>query len=210
MKKILKNSLFIGAALLGIGSLGAAGITAKAADTTTTPPAPLKSNASADITPGTITLDTVPGGGSTGTPGILFGTVAADAGDTSYKSTQISSDLHLTNPGNSSGWSITVADSPFTDTDGDTLKGAALSLSDTATPALTADATDNVSALPTFSTVTNLSASPSTILSAPAKAGVGAFTTKFNSTDATLSVPAGNIGGSYISTLTWTLSNAPS
>lgn len=206
MKKLLRSSLFIGAALLGVSSLGA-GITTKAA---TTPPTPLTSDASADITPGTITLDTVPGGGTTGTPGILFGTVAADAGDTTYKSTQISSDLHVTDSGNGSGWSVTVADSPFTDGTGDTLKGAALSLDDSATPGIKADAADNVSALPTFTADTALSASPSTVLSAAPKAGVGAYTTSYNSTDASLAVPAGNVGGSYSSTLTWTLANAPS
>jgi hypothetical protein len=205
MKKLLRNSLFIGAALLGVSSLGA-GITTKAATTAT----PLTSDASADITPGTITLDTVPGGGSSTTSGILFGTVAADAGDTTYKSTQISSDLHVTDSGNGSGWAVTVADSPFTDTAGDTLKGAVLSLDDSANPAIKADATDNVSALPTFTADTTLSASPSTVLSAAPKAGVGAYTTTYNGTDASLAVPAGNIGGSYSSTLTWTLSNAPS
>ena len=40
--------------------------------------------------------------------------------------------------------------------------------------------------------------------------GIGAYTATYNPTDASLMVPAGNAGGSYSSTLTWTLSNAPS
>lgn len=202
MKKLIKASLFIGAALLSLGS----GSVAYAATT------PQTSTSTADLTPGTITLDSVPGGStsSTDTGGITFGTVASSASDTSYKSTGISSALHVTNPGQATGWAVTVSNSDFTDASGGTLKGAVLSLDSTKTPAISADAADNVSALPTFDASLALSSAPVAIASAPAGAGVGAYTASYNSGDASLSVPAGNVGGSYTSTLTWTLSNAPS
>ena len=209
MKKLLKNSLLIGAAILGIGSVGAGGIVTKAATTT---PAPETSTSTADLTPGTITLDSVPGGStSTTTPGgIDFGTVASSASDATYKSTSISSDLHVTNPGEPTGWSVSVADSAFSNATGGSLKGAVLSLADSKSPALTADATDNVSALPTFNPTIALSTAPATVVDAAAGDGVGAYTATYNTGDASLMVPAGNVGGSYSSTLTWTLSNAPS
>lgn len=197
MKRILKNSLLIGAAVLGVSSVGIGSSVVKAA---TTPPT---TNVSADITPGTITLDSE--------PAINFGTVASSASDTTYKSTAMTGDLHVTNPGEATGWSVSVADSPFTDTtSSNTLKGAVLSLDDSTTAPLKADATDNVSALPTFNGALTLSGTASNILNAPAGAGIGAYTASYGNTDASLMVPAGNAGGSYSSTLTWTLSNAPS
>lgn len=199
MKRLLRNSLYIGAALLGLGSLGASTLVTKAATTPTTSTTP--ETASATLTPGTIMIKSA--------PSIAFGTVASSADDTSYTSTSFTSALQVANPGEPTGWSLTLADSPFTTaaTGGLTLKGAALSLTDT-TP-VTADDSDNVSSLPTFTGSTSVTSVPATILNAPAGGGVGSFTAKFGSADATLRVPAGNIGGSYTSNLTWTLSNAP-
>lgn len=206
MKKLLRSSLLIGAAALGLGSIGVGGLVAKAATT----PAPEQSTAAATLTPGTITLDTVPGAESTGstTPGISFGTVASSAADATYASTAISSDLHVTNPGEPTGWSVSVADTPFTDSSGGTLKGAQLSFADPDT--VSADAKNNVSALPTFSPNISLTSAPVAVLNAPAGDGVGAYTADYAPTSASLFVPAGNVGGSYSSTLSWTLSNAPS
>ncbi len=199
MKRILKSSLLISAALLGVSSVG--GVVASAA--TTVPP--LTSTASADITPGTITLDSV--------PGVSFGSTTAglpsNASDFTYTSTAIASDLHVSDPGNASGYSVTVADTPFTSssTTSSTLKGAALSFTDAA--AITADSKNNVSTAPTFTGSLPISATPAEVLNAPVGEGVGAYTAAYGATDASLFVPAGNIGGSYSSTLTWTLSNAP-
>lgn len=204
MKKILRNSLLVGAALLGIGSFGFESISTKAATT----PATTTSKAGAVITPGTISLDSVPGATASGvaTPGIDFGTVPSSAGDVTYKSTAIASDLHVTNPGQGTGWSVSVADSPFTDGT-NTLKNAQFSFTDAS--AVKADATDNVSTLPTFSGSVLVSSAPVTVLNAATGTGVGAYTASYGATDASLLVPAGNIGGSYSSTLTWTLSDAP-
>lgn len=193
MKKLVRNSMLVGAAVLGIGSLGAV------AQAATTPATSVTSKATADITPGTITLDSA--------PGVNFGTVASSASDDTYTSTAISSDLHITDPGNASGYSVTVADSSFKAHGGGALKNAALSFADAT--AISADAKDNVSTAPTFKGSLAISDKPATVLNAKAGEGVGAYTADYGAGDASLEVPAGNIGGSYSSTLTWTLANAP-
>lgn len=202
MKKLLRNSLLIGAAFLGLGSVGVGGLVVKAADA----PAPTTTPASATttITPGTITIKSA--------PSIEFGTVNSSANDIKYTSTNFSSGLQVANPGQATGWSVTVSGTPFTTgaTNGTTLKGAVLDLADTETTPVTADDADNVSTLPTFTASTPITSAPAIVLNAAAGQGVGAFTAKYGNNDASLSVPAGNIGGSYTSTLSWTLTNAPS
>ncbi|WP_338214481.1 WxL domain-containing protein [Companilactobacillus muriivasis] len=202
MKQLLKNSLLIGGALLGIVSIGAGGYVAKA-DTTTPTTSTTPETATTTITPGTITIKSA--------PSIAFGTVASSADDASYASTSFSSGLQIANPGEPTGWTVSLSDTPFTDgtTGGATLKGASLSLADSTTAPVKADDADNVSTLPVFTASTPVSSAPVTILNAAAGTGVGSFTTTYGSGDATLKVPAGNIGGSYTSDLSWTLSNAP-
>mgnify|MGYP003365055085 CR=1 FL=1 len=196
MKKLLRNSLMIGAAVLGIGSFGTI------AEAATTTPTPSTSTATADITPGTITI------GST-VPGFDFGTVASSANDATYTSASEVGNLEVLDPGNASGYTVTVADSPFTATGGGTLTGEKLDFNDSVTNPTTAVDADNVSTIPVLTKSLNVTSAPATILSAAAGSGVGDFKTTYAPTDATLSVPAGNIGGSYSSTLTWTLNNAP-
>lgn len=202
MKRLLKNSLLIGAAFLGFGSIGASGLVAKA-DTTTTPTT-TPATATTTITPGTIAIKSA--------PSIEFGTVNSSADDTNYISSSFSSGLQVANPGEATGWSVTVSGTPFTTgtTGGATLKGAALTMDDTETTPVAADDADNVSTLPTFTAKTPITSAPAIVLNAAAGQGVGSFTAKYNNGDALLSVPAGNIGGSYTSTLSWTLTNAPS
>lgn len=194
MKKLVRNSMLVGAAVLGIGSLGAV---AQAATT----PAPVTSTATADITPGTITLSSA--------PGFQFGTVAASANDISYTSTSTSGVLDIADAGTGTGYTVTVAASPFTATGGAALKNAQLILDNKEATPIKADDADNVSTPPTLVANLTLSSSPVTVLSAAAGSGVGAYTGTYGATDASLKVPAGNIGGSYSSTLTWTLANAP-
>lgn len=196
MKKLVRNSMLVGAAVLGIGSLG---IVTKAA--TTTPAPPVTSTATANITPGTITLSSA--------PSFSFGTVAASADDTSYTSSSATGSLDMADAGTGMGYTVTVAASPFSASGGTTLKNAQLSLDNNETDPIKAVDSDNVSTPPTFIANLALSDSPVTVVSAKAGSGVGAYTATYANADALLKVPAGNIGGSYSSTLTWTLSNAP-
>lgn len=198
MKKLVRNSMLVGAAVLGIGSLGTV---AQAATTPASPVPSTSSTATADITPGKITLSSA--------PSFQFGTVAASANDISYTSTSTSGSLNIADAGTGTGYTVTVAASPFTATGGATLKNAQLSLDNKETDPIKADDVDNVSTPPTLVAKLSLSSSPVTVVSAAAGSGVGAYTGKYGSTDASLKVPAGNIGGSYSSTLTWTLANAP-
>lgn len=197
MKKLVRNSMLVGAAVLGIGSLGAV------AQAATTPAPSVTSTSTADITPGKITLSSA--------PSFQFGTVAASANDISYTSTSTSGILDIADAGTGTGtgYTVTVAASPFTATGGATLKNAQLLLDNKETDPIKADDVDNVSTPPTLVANLSLSSSPVTVVSAAAGSGVGAYTGTYGSTDASLKVPAGNIGGSYSSTLTWTLANAP-
>ncbi|KRL65838.1 coaggregation promoting factor [Lentilactobacillus diolivorans DSM 14421] len=190
--------MLVGAVVLGIGSLGTV---AQAATTPASPVPSTSSTATADITPGKITLSSA--------PSFQFGTVAASANDISYKSTSTSGSLDIADAGTGTGYTVTVAASPFTATGGAGLKNAQLLLDNKETDPIKADDVDNVSTPPTLVAKLSLSSSPVTVVSAAAGKGVGAYTGTYGSTDASLEVPAGNIGGSYSSTLTWTLGNAP-
>ena len=201
MKKLLRNSLYIGAAILGIGSLGAGGIVTKAA---TTPPTPTTTSASATLTPGTITISTA--------PGITFGTVNSSADDANYTSTGFSAPLEVADQGQATGWSVSLADNGFTSstTGGPTLTDAKLTVgSSTAAPTVSATDKDNTSTPPTITSPLAVSSAPATVFNASAGQGVGTFEATYGPGDANLYVPAGDVGGSYSSTLTWTLSNAP-
>ncbi|WP_334333268.1 MULTISPECIES: WxL domain-containing protein [unclassified Companilactobacillus] len=195
MKKLLRNSLLLGAAVLGVGSVGSV------VDAATTTPTPVSSSATADITPGTISLSSA--------PSFSFGTVPASADDATYTSTSVTGDIALADAGSGAGYTVSVAASPFTATDGSSLKNAQLSLDNNVTTPVKAVDADNVSTPPTLIANLTLSNSPVNVLSAASGSGVGAYTASYADGDALLKVPAGNIGGSYSSTLTWTLSNAP-
>lgn len=197
MKKLVRNSMLVGAAVLGIGSLGTV---AQAATTPEQAPEPQTSTASANITPGGITLSA---------PSFQFGTVAASANDTSYTSTSTGY-LKIANAGNGAGYTVTVTASSFKAEGGAALKNAQLILNNNEAN-LSNDDTNNVSKLPTpvTSELKLITSSPVTVLSAAAGEGVGAYTKAYSGNDVHLEVPAGNIAGKYTSTLTWTLGNAP-
>lgn len=197
MKKLVRNSMLVGAAVLGIGLSGAV---AQAA-TTTSPATTVTSRATADITPGTVTLSSA--------PSFQFGTVAASANDITYTSSSTSGALKFADDGTGAGYTITVAASQFATSSGTALKNSQLLLGNKETNPIKADDVDNVSTPPTAVTPITVTGSPVTVVTAAAGSGVGAYTGTYGSTDATLKVPAGNIGGSYSSTLTWTLANAP-
>ncbi|WP_125565358.1 WxL domain-containing protein [Companilactobacillus insicii] len=205
MKKLIKGTAVLGAIALGAVST----VLTVAADTTTSPetsPAPQTSASDATILQtGSLALDKV--------PTISFGSQNYSVGKTTYASTAISA-LHVTNPGFASGWNVTVAQTtPFKDTASGsalTLKGATLSLDSTTTDPITADDSTNVSAAPSYITPLTLSSTAVQVESAAAGAGVGAYTTQYANNEASLYVPAGNLPAAYESTLTWTLSDAPS
>ncbi|WP_125713910.1 WxL domain-containing protein [Companilactobacillus kedongensis] len=204
MIKFVKGFAALGALAL---ALPAGLITAKAAttDTTvtaTTPTSPSPLTKSTDVglqQTGSLTLDSA--------PDISFGTQPLSVGKTTYTSSAFDSTLHVTNPGFPSGWSVSVAGSGFADaTSKAPLKGATLSLE---APTIAADDSTNQSTPPTTVSPVTVSSAASTLVNATAGEGIGAYTGTFTAGDASLYVPAGNIGGSYTSTLTWSLLDAP-
>lgn len=203
-----------GIAILGALALAAPAsiLTAKAATTTTTTPSDAVTATTA-TSPSPMTKSSTVGLQQTGdltldsAPDISFGTQALAVGKTTYTSSTFDDPLHITNPGFPSGWSVTVAGSGFTDTTSNApLKGAALTLS---APTLTADDSSNESTPPTTKSSVAVSTANAVVADAPAGTGIGAYTGTYAAGAASLYVPAGNIGGSYTSSLTWTLSDAP-
>jgi hypothetical protein len=136
-------------------------------------------------------------------PDLDFGTKPISTTATTY-TTKGSAPIQVTNPGFTSGWSVSVAASKFTTGKYD-LKGAELTVNvkniaaaDDSNTSTSPDAPHNVIATDD---------SAVTVLSAATDAGVGVWNDSWDTV--TLSVPAGNVAGDYTSTLTWTLADAP-
>lgn len=213
MKKLIKGTAVLGAIAVGVAStlvtVAAATTTPTYTTSTTlatpTNPAPQTTTTDATLsTTQTLSLDAA--------PTISFGNQLYSVAKNTYASSSISK-LALTNPGFSTGWTVTAAASPFANTSGTGagLTGATLTLDNTSTTPITADDSTNVSTLPSYiSSPDDLSAGATKVEDAAAGAGVGAYTTTYAPTDASLYVPAGNLQGSYSSTVTWTLTDAPS
>lgn len=126
----------------------------------------------------------------------------------SYEAMTTDNPIEVSNPGLASGWNVQLKNSTFTDTTGDTLSGAVLALSSADVAAAN---TGNPSAAPISSSDSSLNGSGTNqiILSAAAKGGLGVWTSEYPLTDINLSVPAGQVSGTYSSTLTWQLSDTP-
>lgn len=201
--KFAKFSSVIAATLLALGSAGAGIGIASAATTGTT-------SASAALTPGSLSFDSE--------PTIEFGgTNTISTKPATYTSSSVS-DLGVSNPGNMSGWNVTVADTDFTNGT-NTLAGATLSLKDTDAADISSSTGATAADYPTpvvGSDAVSITATPAEILTSPAATdadpiGVGDFTMNFGDGDASLGVPQETVlPGTYTSTLTWTLGSTPS
>jgi hypothetical protein len=125
--------------------------------------------------------------------------------------------VNVVNPGVASGWAVTASASAFTDkTTGLTLKGAQLTLG-FAAPTSPANTTDgkNQSAAPSatsamISTDGTDTTGKTVFAAADANTGVGDWSTTVNPETTTLSVPAGNVAGTYHAEINWTLTNSVS
>ena len=160
-------------------------------------------------------------GGETGNEGSLtidnvspleFDTHQLASGAVEYTTTSIDPNVQVTDKrGTGVGWALQVATSPFTDqTDGTKiLKGAIVTL-----PIGAAETNPgNVSPPPelrevqlgTDSGTTN----PQILMRADVNTGLGTWVDKFDPSRIKISVPSGNLAGDYVSTLTWSLVDAP-
>ena len=107
--------------------------------------------------------------------------------------------------GEEAGWNVQVSQTAFVDqTDATkTLKGAKLVL-----PVGTLKDVGNVSLAPELYAV-EVNDAPATFMNAKTGSGAGTWTNFFDKDEIKLTVPAGNKKGEYMSTVTWTLMDAP-
>ena len=113
--------------------------------------------------------------------------------------------------GSGAGWTLQVSTTPFVDqTDSSKiLKGAVVTL-----PIGTAKTTEgNVSNAPELRELKlgtdSEQTEPDVLMTAQANSGMGTWVDEFDPNEVTISVPSGNLAGDYVSTLTWSLVDAP-
>lgn len=197
MKKLIKvtsllSAVVLGAVSTGVGVANAADITAD--NNTTTATVGLEDDADAKIQ-------------LTKAPSFDFGSEKIGGDPMDLKINSVDDPITVVNPGKNSGWNVTVKGSNFVGSDGTTeLKGALLTLNGVVSPA----DTGNQSVAPTTGSVV-VSDQDAPIFTAAANAGLGTWLNTYTAGDnsANLHIPAGNTAGSYTSTLTWTLADAP-
>lgn len=210
MKRSLRVTLLSGAAALILG-LGGAAVPAFAA-TTDTSSSSSSSSSSAVLSQSkqvTSELDTDPNAAISldSAPNIDFGKnpTPNSAKNAVYNALTADAAVQVSNPGVASGYSVQVKNSPFVDAAGDTLGGAVLSLG---APSVEAANSGNPSAAPVPSALSlKGDGANALLLKAPAKGGLGVWSSDFSLGEITLAVPAGQLGGSYSSTLTFQLSD---
>ncbi|MGM0838270.1 MAG: WxL domain-containing protein [Bacillota bacterium] len=160
-------------------------------------------------------------GGETGNEGSLtidnvspleFDSHQLASGVVEYTTTTTNPNVQVTDKrGTGVGWTLQVATSPFTDQTDETkiLKGAMITL-----PIGTAETNPgNVSPAPELREVQlgtdSGTSSAQTLMRADVDTGLGTWVDKFDPSSVKISVPSGNLAGDYVSTLTWSLVDAP-
>lgn len=161
------------------------------------------------------TKPTVPPGG-TGNVGsltidniapLLFDTHQLEGKEQVYTSTVVDANVQVTDKrGEEEGWTLQISQTPFIDVEDDTkvLKGTKLTL-----PLGVLETVGvNVSKAPVVNAV-EVNEAPSILMSAAAGSGAGTWVNTFDKDEIKLTVPAGNKNGEYMSTVTWSLTDAP-
>lgn len=188
----------------GKGATSGAHVKLNPADNPTDPTDPLEPSEPGGETGnvGPLTIDNV-------TP-LEFGEHELNGGKVEYTTTSTSPNVQVTdNRGEGQGWTLQVTSTSFKDINDDTkiLKGAVVSL-----PEGTMKTTSgNVSGQPTPKAVALDTDSPTTqtIMTAEQHKGMGTWADSFAQDQVKITVPGGNYAGEYVSTLTWTLLDAP-
>lgn len=141
----------------------------------------------------------------------VFGTQKLTGKKATFYSTTTDGNVQVTDKrGTGVGWTVQVRSSDFVDSQNATniLKGAQVNIP---VGTISSD-TDNSSTAPTASAVA-LNTTDTTIFNAAAQSGLGSWVDKFdgttNESKVSIEIPAGSMKGSYVSTITWTLSDAP-
>lgn len=143
-------------------------------------------------------------------PDFDFGTSMINSDGNDLLAQSITDPLSVTNPGLSSGWTVTVSSAGFKATDNNSVLKATLKLSQAT---ITPSNTSNVSAKPTTSDVIldpQNGANNTSIAKATPGTGIGTWNFTYSTANTELLIPAGSIPGNYSTDLTWTISELPS
>ncbi|WP_317945799.1 WxL domain-containing protein [Carnobacterium maltaromaticum] len=148
---------------------------------------------------GVLTLDNV--------APLLFDTHKLEGKEQVYKSIVNNSNIQVTDKrGDEAGWNVQVSQTVFQDVTDNTkkLKGTTLVL-----PIGTfKNAGANVSLAPILMSV-EVNDKPAVLMNAAKGSGAGTWANIFEKDEITLTIPAGNKTGEYLSTITWSLLDAP-
>lgn len=137
---------------------------------------------------------------------LLFDTHKLEGKEQVYTSVVTNSNIQVTDKrGEEAGWNVQVSQTAFVDKVDATkiLKGTKLIL-----PVGRLKDLGNVSLAPELRSV-EVNTNPAILMNAVKGSGAGTWTNIFNKDDIKLTVPAGNKKGEYMSTVTWTLMDAP-
>lgn len=138
---------------------------------------------------------------------LLFDTHKLEGKEQVYTSVVTDSNIQVTdNRGEESGWNLQVSQTPFIDVKDKAkiLKGTKLTL-----PLGTLEtAGANVSLRPSVVEI-EVTEAPTVLMNAIAGSGAGTWASVFDKDEIKLTVPAGNKKGEYMSTVTWSLMDAP-
>ncbi|ETY72913.1 WxL domain-containing protein [Lactiplantibacillus fabifermentans] len=189
---------YLGTLLAGVTLMAVLPIAAQAADDDQNKSTTADITLEQDTENSAITLDSA--------PNIHMGTQENTHATKTYEAESIDGNLQVTNPGNTTGWNVTVARTAFETTTGTEMKGAQLNLTNGKVAAVDSENTS------TFPATENLEVTTvaTKVLTAQTNEGIGAFTLTHDADNVSLKVPAGTVSGAYKSTLTWSLTNAPS
>lgn len=185
----------------GLGGTSHGYIKLTPGDVTVGPVAPVKPTTPKGDTgnAGPLTIDNV--------APLLFDTHKLEGKEQVYTSSVVGSNVQVTdNRGEEAGWSVQVSQTQFKDVVDPLkiLKGAKLTL-----PVGTIEtAGTNVSLQPMVYAV-EVNETPVTLINAAKGSGAGTWVNTFAEKDLKLTVPAGNRNGEYMSTVTWSLTDAP-
>lgn len=210
-QKLRKAALLSGVAALALG-IGAVPAFAATTDTSSSSSSASSSvGPTAQTTKSSAEFDTSPNAAISldSAPNIGFGANATPNGKINmvYSATTADNPIEVSNPGLGSGWNVQVKNTAFTDSAGDTLKGAVLSLGE---PDVAAGNLGNPSTAPTAPAF-KLDGSGTNVLAfdAVAKGGLGIWDAEYGLAEITLAVPSGQVSGVYSSTMTWQLNDTP-
>ncbi|MBC1403149.1 WxL domain-containing protein [Listeria booriae] len=148
-------------------------------------------------------------------PNFIFGDVSIGGGTTKVVDQNSNPFVQVSDHrGTGAGWSLKLAATPFinNDVEGEELLGTEITLKNMIPEAVDAN---NVSGAPTTNEQTfgTSDMSSKVIMNAKGSDGMGSWKGKFQTLEGEnsveLTIPTGNKMGSYTSTLTWSLSDAP-